>query len=221
MVTNDKLVKAGETTVIPFTFGGDASANTITFTIDLDPTQFDLLQVNPGKLAAEGILDFIGLDEESGSFATTWFSLSERQFDMNDILFELVIQAKRGATLSHGLQVSSKLAEAVSKGARGGENTLEVAYETKELQIGIELFQNAPNPFKDLTTIGFYLDESGQANLTIKDATGRSVIDRSGFYDKGYHQIAVQRKDLKTNGLLFYSLRAGDRQVTRKMMLMN
>ena len=221
LVTNDRLVKAGEERIIPFTFGDVASANSVTFTIDLDPTKLSLVDVRERALADKGVLDFVTEDGGNGSIAFTWYSLSEKTFSVEDVLFELVVEAKQNVALSKTLSVTSSMAEAQTVGVVGGTNKLSIDFTKGQSQKEIALFQNAPNPFKENTMIGFFMGEAGEATLTIKDLTGRTLIDRSGYYEEGYQEVRIDRKDLRTNGLLFYNLIVGENKITKKMMLMH
>ncbi len=56
-------------------------------------------------------------------------------------------------------------------------------------EMGLQIFQNYPNPVKDQTTLTLYLPEKGKVNLVITDILGRRVINTEKVLDSGYHSF--------------------------------
>jgi hypothetical protein len=87
------------------------------------------------------------------------------------------------------------------------------------------LAQNAPNPFGPNTTIEFSLPVRGEAELRVYDTSGRLVrtLVAAGL-EAGVHRYVwdgrSDRGTLASSGAYFYRLRAGDRELVRRMMLM-
>ncbi|MEM1216379.1 MAG: T9SS type A sorting domain-containing protein, partial [Bacteroidota bacterium] len=82
-----------------------------------------------------------------------------------------------------------------------------------------ELFQNRPNPWNNTTIIPFNLDPGGNASLTVYDMAGKQVYRVQETFSNGYHEISINRGDLPSVGLFYYTLEAGDQRATRKMVL--
>lgn len=81
------------------------------------------------------------------------------------------------------------------------------------------LEQNAPNPWSDRTSIGFFLPEAGAVRLTVRDVRGRILQETRAVFDEGYHQLEVAGANLGTaSGLLFYTLKTNRSMETRKMI---
>jgi hypothetical protein len=86
-------------------------------------------------------------------------------------------------------------------------------------RFGLELPQNAPNPVTAATTIRFTLPVAGPATLEVYDVTGRRVetlIDR--VLAAGPHEIRWDPAEFGS-GVYFCRLRAGERERTRKLVL--
>jgi hypothetical protein len=83
-----------------------------------------------------------------------------------------------------------------------------------------ELLQNVPNPFHDLTQIGFYLPKSTDGYLTIRDEKGSVVYRQKAAYYQGWNQVTIKNNDLKAVGLLYYTLDTPDFSATKKMILL-
>jgi hypothetical protein len=88
-----------------------------------------------------------------------------------------------------------------------------------------ELYQNVPNPFNPTTTISFVLPERTRATLSIYDVEGRLVrtlVDE--IIGEGYQERTWDGKDANGNqvgsGVYFYRLTAGDKTLTKKMVLL-
>lgn len=79
--------------------------------------------------------------------------------------------------------------------------------------------QNLPNPFKQATTLNFFLSEAGQATLTITDITGSVVKTIQGNYQKGMHRVEISKDELTSGGVYYYTLSSGSFVSTRKMVL--
>ena len=91
--------------------------------------------------------------------------------------------------------------------------------EGEELPTEVSLSQNYPNPFNPQTTIGYALPEAGDVNMTVYDILGREVrVLLDGPQAAGQHQLNFDANDLP-NGTYVYRLVAGDKTITRTMVL--
>jgi hypothetical protein len=146
-------------------------------------------------------------------------------------MFKLRFRVLQGGyTLSDVLSISQKDLEASAWHTDYRPERVELAYtpatETQQRgeigtgEIGFELYQNEPNPFKDKTVIGFRLPAAAAAILTVYDAAGRVVFTQQGDYAKGYNAMVLDRSLLKTSGVLYYTLETATDSATKKMIQM-
>jgi hypothetical protein len=85
---------------------------------------------------------------------------------------------------------------------------------------GVWLSQNAPNPFRDVATIGYRLPAPEHVRLTVYDVAGREVsrlVD--GTRPAGAHE-AVLRAEGLASGVYTYRLEAGGRVSQRRLVLL-
>ncbi len=81
------------------------------------------------------------------------------------------------------------------------------------------LEQNYPNPFKKATTITYSLPEATDVTLEVYDLLGRRVAtivserQKAGWYEAEFEASSVP------SGMYFYRLRAGDRSVSKEMVI--
>jgi hypothetical protein len=144
-------------------------------------------------------------------------------------MFKLRFRVLQGGyTLSDVLSISQKDLEASAWHTDYRSERVELAYTPATQQrgeigtgdIGFELYQNEPNPFKDKTVISFRLPTAAAAILTVYDAAGRVVFTQQGDYAKGYNAMVLDRSVLKTSGVLYYTLETATDSATRKMIQM-
>lgn len=82
-----------------------------------------------------------------------------------------------------------------------------------------ELYQNQPNPFKDLTNISFELASASHASIRIVDVTGKVVYTHNASYEKGYHTLTISNTQLTGKGVYYCQINAGEFTATKKMIL--
>ena len=89
-----------------------------------------------------------------------------------------------------------------------------------------ELGPNYPNPFNDLTTINYTLNNSSNIQLDIFDLTGKMIKTLvNEFKNVGKHNVTWDARDNYGNsvpcGIYFYRLKTGSSLQTKKMILSN
>lgn len=88
------------------------------------------------------------------------------------------------------------------------------------------LEQNFPNPFNELTTIGYTLSRNEKVTLRIVDLTGREVIRLvDAFQASGSYSVAWRGQDSNgsrvQDGVYYYILETGTTVRTRKLAFLN
>ena len=88
-----------------------------------------------------------------------------------------------------------------------------------ELPDTYHIGQNYPNPFNPVTRIQFGLPTDSHAKLEIYNVIGQRVaILVDGPLQAGWHEVSFDASRL-SSGVYLYRFRAGDYQITRKMLL--
>ncbi len=82
-----------------------------------------------------------------------------------------------------------------------------------------QMSQNYPNPFNPVTSIKFAIPESSQITLKVYDATGMQVaVLAEGYYSAGNYLVKFDASPLPS-GVYIYKLEAGNKSITKKLML--
>ncbi|PHN01112.1 T9SS type A sorting domain-containing protein [Flavilitoribacter nigricans] len=162
------------------------------------------------QLAAEGLI------------TTSWNrsgSLTE-DYQSDEVLFTLLVKPSTDVRLSEVLSISSRLTVAEAYDQEDGLLDVGIEFSNGTISAStFELQQNVPNPFREETTIGFYLPEAGEVSLQVHDAAGRVIKLVRGTFAQGRNQIQLNRSDLTEAGVLYYTLTSGDFTATRKMIV--
>ena len=82
-----------------------------------------------------------------------------------------------------------------------------------------ELLQNVPNPFTTTTEIGFVLPTYQSVTLTIYDVTGKSLIQKTGAFHKGFNTISLDVSEINASGVLYYQLDTEGHSASKKMII--
>ena len=82
-----------------------------------------------------------------------------------------------------------------------------------------KLFQNAPNPVIDNTSISFYLPEDANVRLTVSNTLGQEIMTLSdSSFTKGMHTVDMDATSLST-GVYFYKLEVNKTTLTKQLSL--
>jgi hypothetical protein len=209
---NDVNFKAGEEVRVTFTSKELAQLGGYQFTMNFNNKALQLTDIIEGVATRENF----GLSMvEEGIITTSWNGSAN-----DEEAFTLVFQANTDATLSTVFHLTS-------------EYTSSEAYSGADLkQVGIryntgvtagndfELFQNTPNPFRGVTTIGFNLPEATEATLTISDVSGKILRVVQGNFAEGYNMIELNSADFNASGVMYYQLETAKNTATKKLIIL-
>lgn len=87
----------------------------------------------------------------------------------------------------------------------------------------IYLFQNKPNPFKNIknTEVSYFLPRNSEVTFTIFNLEGQVVFRTNlGHKSAGFHTLAIDGNKLGSQGVYFYRIEADGYAITKKMVMM-
>lgn len=101
------------------------------------------------------------------------------------------------------------------------EETEEQTKNLNEEELAIQIDQNSPNPFSNLTEIQYFVNRTEKVKLSLYDMTGREI---SRLIDKnikgGWHTLIVNGSGL-SSGVYILRLEAGAKAVIKKINKMD
>ncbi|MBK8194499.1 MAG: T9SS type A sorting domain-containing protein [Lewinellaceae bacterium] len=84
---------------------------------------------------------------------------------------------------------------------------------------GVELFQNSPNPFIEMTLLWFRLPAIASVVLRIFDAKGKEVNAKYGTFEPGENHVVLHRNDLREPGMYTCRIETPFGTASRKLMM--
>lgn len=213
--TNAQNIKKGEAVSLAIN-AKDFDIQGYQFTLDFDKNALEYTGIIPGALPVSD--DNIGVFD--GALTTSWNGDVDLAGDAT--LFTLTFLAKADIELSKVVSINSRITPAEAYSKTGDLMDINLAFNNGDISSGneFELYQNEPNPFNDVTTIGFNLPAGGQAKVTVYDAVGRVLHRIERQFAKGYNAVQIRREDLQTSGILFYELSDATESATKKLVVL-
>ena len=195
--------------------------------IDINATDLDQIQGYQFSMNHNG-LELMNIEDglaTADNFNTNWRHTittswnKTNQKNHNSKLFTLNCVATTSGQLSNLLSISSDITTKEAYDETGDIMDIALQFTSANAGLGFELNQNAPNPFRGETVIGFTLPTASSATLKVLDAQGKVLKSIDGMYQKGYNTITLNAKELRTTGVLYYRLEAIDKVATKKMLI--
>lgn len=209
--------EAGQVYHIPFRAEDLSWIQGYQLTLKLEQAAVELIDIEYGLAGPQHFgLRYL----EDGLITTSWHQIGETVANDSPVLFTLVVKALEDGALEDALSISNRLTSA--EAYHQDNSLLDVAIDFdsgKTLDAAFELAQNTPNPFREETTISFYLPEDASTSLKVYDVSGRVLKLINQELPAGKHQVILRRDDLAGAGLLYYTLTAGEHTATRKMIV--
>ncbi|MBI1225124.1 MAG: T9SS type A sorting domain-containing protein [Bacteroidetes bacterium] len=207
--TTDRTVTKGEEVNVAF-LANDLDVMGFQFTLNFDVEALELVTVQSG-VASEENFGYALLDE--GALTASWNGSATE-----NSMFSVVFRAKENGKLSEMLSVNSRFTKAEAYRTNGDLLNVQLAFNSKVDQ-QFALFQNTPNPFKAVTTIGFNLPKAGVANLKITDVSGKVLKNIEQEFSAGYNEVQLSSSDIPSTGVAYYTLKTESGTATKRMVI--
>jgi hypothetical protein len=215
--TDDILMEAGKTYRIPFIIK-EKDLTGIQFTLKYND-KVSLTNIKAGNLVDMTDANLAVI--ENGTITTSW---NTNQSITNEATYAYIdFKANETTYLSEVLDLNSVVtsAEAYSTDDELKNVTLQFTKRMiQEQPKGVELYQNQPNPFSEVTRIRFYLPESTSATISVMDITGKIVYQTTGEYSSGIQTVSLNKAELSnfTSGIFYYELKTSKTRISKKMI---
>lgn len=221
--TTDQTLEAGTTIAVEFRADPLSDLMALQFALRFDPKALQLAKTESlGGLPLTAD-NFGAYDAENGSLRLVWAtdkSLALKQTtDVIRLTFKVL---ETGGRLSDLLQLDPETLAGHVYNSLSMESDVLMRFDAStavgnpQAAAQVQLFQNRPNPFVSVTSIGFVLPEACEARLRILDAGGRVVAERNKQYPAGRHEETFGLS--ASPGILYYELTTPSGVLTKKMV---
>ena len=214
LLTDQIAFNAGEIINVPIRISSSQSLTGFQFT--LKAIGLEIVDVLPGSIPlTDGEYALFG-----DKMTIAWFDEDNVDVTADEVLFTLVLKAKQGGNLSQSIQINSDITDAEIY--LGGEQTFIPVLNVINpgAEAALQIMSCAPNPWKDETTLFFYLPEPSDVIYNVIDVNGRKIYSDHQYLTEGYHNYTLKAADFSARGILFLEVNAGGSRMVEKMVLM-
>ena len=221
LTADDKTTKVGEQLDIQLSSKDIMNLQGVQFTLSYDATALEFYDV--ASMAMDNFSDEnFAVFENEGALTFSWNG--DLSINEEDLVFHFSFIAKEAGQASDWLSINSRITKSEAYSLENEILDVELVFihnNTLVSQEEMKLYQNQPNPFSDVTVIGFELPEAGNVMLEVFDLSGKSLNVIQGNFEKGYQTINVDAKIFPAKGVYYYQLKSEFGRATRKMVFVN
>jgi len=215
VVNNDKIQR-GNTIEIPVLAKDFNGIQGFQATISFDPNSVNFESIEAGALNMD--INNIATNRLSdGYLPMSWFNPTAIDVDNDAVLFTLIFESNANTNISNILSINSDITKKEAYNSLLEKMNVELEY--RNSNSSFELMQNRPNPFTNNTEVVFNMPENSEYEFNIYDITGKLIFKTSGLAEKGLNSININKSQISTTGVLYYTLKAGKYSATKKMVV--
>lgn len=157
---------------------------------------------------------------QNGYLYISWSDMATIHLKGGEILFTIEAATKQNGQVSAMVKLEPAVMRAESYNAGLNVNGVYLNYgHESDGQQEFMVIGNAPNPWSQMTTVRFYVPQTGDVELSVRDITGKLIVQRSAHFDKGVQAFDIYRNELNNTGVFMYELKFNDNIRTGKMVL--
>lgn len=219
LLTANQKIETGKEIIVPIKAGKADAVSGIQFTLAFDPNLLSISSIDPAGININD--SHFGFTKTTdGLLTVSWNDSKVTNFKDDQTLFNITFIAKNDGQLLDALKVNSEVTAAEAYNADNKVMNVVFNVETRDKTIiGYDLKQNTPNPFKESTIIGFELPADMAATMTVYDVSGKVIKSAQILGVKGYNAFEINKSELHS-GILYYTLKAGEFNATKKMVVL-
>ena len=132
-----------------------------------------------------------------------------------------MLKAEQSGKISEMVELGSWTTRAESySGEELGVSKVDLRIGKEDEVGGFALYQNEPNPFKQITSVQYNLPEDGEVVFELQTIDGKSLMQKSWFGQKGKNSIELTAADAPVSGVYYYTMRFQGQQISKALLKM-
>ena len=220
MTIEERDYQRGELMAVPVVLEKEEDVIGLQFTFKFDSDKLLFEGIDKGSLEVSE-QNFALLNDEPGTITFSFSDAETLNVNAGEPLFTIYFETTEATRVSESIKINSSVTKAELYDINANVKEIElVVRESINASTNLEVFQNEPNPFSDMTKIAFYINQFEDVKLEILDASGRMIFNAQGEFEKGLNAFVVRKEDLDSNGLLIYRISSGNASITKKMIML-
>ena len=221
----NKELKAGENYVIPFSTNDFALLTAYQLTLKIEKAEITQLEntfrKKPGlslKQLPKDIVTANWINDKIGRRVAVNQPVKESSHQSETAILELEIVPQMDGLLSDFVTLLDNPQPTEAYDTDGQVMALQLLFRKAPDEEGtLELYQNRPNPFKETTTIDYYLPKDGAIKLTLTNEAGQVVKVYQETGKEGFNYFTISGEDVP-KGLIYYLLETDFGKMSKKML---
>lgn len=191
-------------------------------TYEFDPSLVEFVEFTAGELPmTPDNFNFTKLKE--GKFSNIWSDSSPKT--CSNAILTLRFKALKDGTTTNLLSLTSSITSSIAYNSNYDELkptvSAIVSNDNSEYGYELEVYQNAPNPFKDETVIKMIVPKRDEITVQIHDVNGQLIKQQKNRYEEGTHFVVISKDDVSQTGVYFYTITGSNNSITKKMILID
>ena len=213
LMAEERRMERGETGEIVLVVKKGKGYSGLQFTLEWMTSKMEVLGVEGNKSKRIGEEHYAMQSMDKGQLSFSWNGTLEDGQE----LIKLQVKALENLHVSDVMRLSDAITPSLSVNEQGEEELVTLLFDNGG-QGRFTVLPAEPNPWNQMTTIGFYIPESGLVNLTVYDLTGKIHLVEKKEWSKGYHELKLDGTQFEHAGVYYYQLDYKDATQTGKMV---
>jgi hypothetical protein len=216
--TQNSKVKKGEEVSLVFETENEEDFLAWQFTLSFEQDLLEFLEVKTIENVYFGTSVL-----EKGAMTFSWDKTENSTLETKLKWFKVRFFATEDLSIRDVINITSKHTSAIAYNSNGEEYNVALQFGNELDEFGNQafiLYPNSPNPFKESTSINFYLPEGDNIEITVFDITGKLLKTYNSFYPRGKQRFILGKEVNFLGGVLYYHVKTSKHQASGKMILL-
>ena len=214
LLTDQQSYKTGDIINVPIRISSHQTLSGFQFT--MTSSGMEVINIRPGMIAvSEEHYALFG-----DKFTMSWFDENSIDVSVDDVLFTVQLRAISNSSLKQTLSINSDITEAELYLADEETFLPVLTFQNEKAENGLKIISCSPNPWKDETSVSFYLPESDNVVFNLFDVAGRKVFSQTQFLKDGYHEHHLNTSCFADRGMMFFEISTSNDKAVRKMIVL-
>lgn len=224
----NKSIKAGENYVIPFSTGDFAKLSAYQTSLMVEKAAIVDLQNTfrnlPGLVLKQASEEVILVHWINDNLSVPVVLNQENEAltheSATDIL-KIEIKPNKDGLISDFITLLDQPVPTEAYDKDGSKMAIQLVFQkAPEVEGQLELYQNRPNPFRETTTINYFLPKDSPITLILKDESGEIITQYEEEGKEGFNAFTVSGKNVP-KGLIYYEISSKYGTYSKKMLHLN